>query len=126
MTTLILKHANKNRLGAVEWGPNDFDVCVSDRCIGRIFMSAQASEGRPWFWTITAPRLIVIKLSLHIQAHGKGETETPRLFSARKAHAGGICVVEGSWHEADARNNSGCTSGSANSSRICARSSARL
>jgi hypothetical protein len=23
---LILKHANKNRLGAIEWGPNDFDV----------------------------------------------------------------------------------------------------
>ena len=26
MQTLVLKHANKNRLGAVEWGPNDFDV----------------------------------------------------------------------------------------------------
>jgi hypothetical protein len=23
---LILKHANKNRLGAIDWGPNDFDV----------------------------------------------------------------------------------------------------
>jgi len=54
MQTLILKHANKNRLGAIEWGPNDFDVCESDRCIGRIFMSAQAPEGRPWFSTITA------------------------------------------------------------------------
>ena len=28
--TLILKHANKNRLGAIDWGQNDFDVCVSD------------------------------------------------------------------------------------------------
>ena len=26
MSTLILKHANKNRLGAIDWGPNDFDV----------------------------------------------------------------------------------------------------
>ena len=51
---LILKHANKNRLGAVDWGPNDFDVCGGDRCIGRIFLSAQAPQGHPWFWTITA------------------------------------------------------------------------
>ena len=51
--TLILKHANKNRLGAIDWGPNDF-VCESDRCIGRIFLSPQAPEGQPWFWTITA------------------------------------------------------------------------
>ena len=46
---LILKHANKNRPGAVDWGPNDFDVCEGDRCIGRIFLSAQAPQGRPWF-----------------------------------------------------------------------------
>jgi hypothetical protein len=39
----------------MEWGPNDFDVLDEDRrCIGRIFLSAQAREGRPWFWTITA------------------------------------------------------------------------
>ena len=48
MTTLILKHANKSRLGNIDWGPNDFDVCERDRCIGRIFMSRQAPVGRPW------------------------------------------------------------------------------
>ena len=59
--TLILKHANKNRLGAIDWGPNDFDVCVSDRSIGRIFLAPQSSPDRSWMWTITArdyPRTI--------------------------------------------------------------------
>ena len=59
--TLILKNANKNRLGAIDWGPNDFDVCVSDRCIGRIFLSPQSQPDRSWMWTITArdyPRTI--------------------------------------------------------------------
>jgi hypothetical protein len=54
MTTLILKHTKKNRLGAIDWGPNDFDVCEGDHCVGRIFLSVQAPQGRPWFWTITA------------------------------------------------------------------------
>ena len=59
--TLILKHANKNRLGAIDWGPDDFDVCVSDRCIGRIFLAPQSPPDRSWMWTITArdyPRTI--------------------------------------------------------------------
>jgi hypothetical protein len=53
-STLILKHANKNRLGAIEWGPNDFDVCEGDRGIGRIFFSPQSPPDRNWMWTITA------------------------------------------------------------------------
>ena len=54
MQTLILEHANKNRLDAIEWGPNDFDVLDEDRrCIGRIFQSVQAPHRRH-FWTITA------------------------------------------------------------------------
>ena len=59
--SLILKHANKNRLGAIDWGTNDFDVCVSDRCIGRIFLAPRSPPDRSWMWTITArdyPRTI--------------------------------------------------------------------
>jgi hypothetical protein len=54
MSTLTLRHANKNRLGAIDWGPDDFDVLDTNRCVGRIFMSQQAPQGRPCFWTITA------------------------------------------------------------------------
>jgi hypothetical protein len=53
MSARVLKHANKSRLGAIDWGPDDFDVCISDRDIGLIFLSPQAPQGRPWFWTIT-------------------------------------------------------------------------
>jgi hypothetical protein len=42
------KHAIK-RLGAIDWGPNDFDVLNADRCVGRIFLSTQTLQGHPWF-----------------------------------------------------------------------------
>ena len=46
MTALVLKHANKSSPGKMTiWGPDDFDVCVSDRCIGRIFQQPQAPAG---------------------------------------------------------------------------------
>ena len=57
----ILKHANKNRLGTIDRGPNDFDVCESDCCIGRIFHAPQSPADRSWMRTVTAreyPRTI--------------------------------------------------------------------
>ena len=54
-------------------------------------------------------RLIVTSAPPHIQCHGKGETEIPRFFSARKAHARGICIAEGSRYATVAANHSGCT-----------------
>jgi hypothetical protein len=33
---------------------NDYVVLDGGRVIGRIFLSPQAPEGEPWFWTIAA------------------------------------------------------------------------
>jgi hypothetical protein len=54
MTALILKHSQGCR-------ENDYDVLDAGKIIGRIMLHPQVSEGRPWFWTITArdyPRTI--------------------------------------------------------------------
>ena len=78
--TLILKHANKNRLGAIDWGPNDFDVLDADRCVGRIFLSPQSPPDRNWMWTITArdyPR------SIHNRGYSATREEAMMDFKAQ-------------------------------------------
>ena len=52
MQKLFLKHANKSRLGVIDWGPNDFDVLDTDRCVGRIFMSPASPPDRNRMWTM--------------------------------------------------------------------------
>jgi hypothetical protein len=42
--TLILKHANKSRPSAIDGGTQ----------MKLMFLSPQATQGRPWLWTITA------------------------------------------------------------------------
>ena len=84
MTTLILKHANKNRLGAIDWGPNDFDVSNADRSIGRIFLSPQAPQGRPWFWTITAREY---PPSIHSRGYSESREQAMQDFKAQWLNA---------------------------------------
>jgi hypothetical protein len=53
---LLLVRANKSR-GGGPCSDDDFDVRVRyarGRVIGRICLSPQSPQGRPWFWTITA------------------------------------------------------------------------
>jgi hypothetical protein len=54
MSTFFPKHANKNRLDAIDWGPNDFGALDTDRCVGSIFLSPASPADRNWMWTITA------------------------------------------------------------------------
>ena len=51
--TLILKHANKNRLGAIDWGPNDFDV-LKATAVSVEYSCRRRHRRSAWFWTITA------------------------------------------------------------------------
>lgn len=49
--TLTLVRATKIRDG--EWSSDDYDVLEGNRQVGRITLTAQAPEGKPWLWTIT-------------------------------------------------------------------------
>ena len=85
MSTLVLKHANKNRPGAIDWGRNDFDVLDADRCVGRIFLSPASPPDRNWMWTITArefPR------SIHTRGYSETREEAMADFKTALASIG--------------------------------------
>jgi len=53
---LVLVSARQSR-GADDWDKDDYDVRLGDASgpvVGRIMRHPQASEAKPWFWTITA------------------------------------------------------------------------
>lgn len=51
-TSLTLVRASRNPDG--EWSSDDYDVFDGKEHVGRIALTPQAPEGRPWFWRITA------------------------------------------------------------------------
>jgi len=53
---LILKRASASRPSG-EWNEDDFDVLADGVVVGRIFKSAAAPVGTPWFWTLAYAHL---------------------------------------------------------------------
>jgi hypothetical protein len=56
MTQLILRRASASRPSG-KWSDNDYDVLADGMVVGRIFKSAAAPVGTPWFWTLAYSHL---------------------------------------------------------------------
>jgi hypothetical protein len=53
---LALKRASASRPSG-EWSVDDYDVLADGTVVGRIFKSAAAPVGTPWFWTLAYSHL---------------------------------------------------------------------
>src|SRR5262249_4540410 len=53
---LTLKHASASRPSG-HWYDDDYDVLCEGEVVGRIFKSAAAPVGTPWFWTLAYSHL---------------------------------------------------------------------
>ena len=52
----MLKRASASRPSG-EWSDDDYDVLREGAVVGRIFKSAAAPVGTPWFWTLAYAHL---------------------------------------------------------------------
>jgi hypothetical protein len=52
----MLKRASASRPPG-EWSDDDYDVLCEGAVVGRIFKSAAAPVGTPWFWTLAYAHL---------------------------------------------------------------------
>ena len=53
---LILRRGSASQPSG-EWSDDDFDVLADGIVVGRIFKSAAAPVGTPWFWTLAYAHL---------------------------------------------------------------------
>ena len=81
-TKLVLVSARKSR-GADHWDKDDYDVRLGDGngpVVGRIMRHPQASEGKPWCWTITAREQ---PPSVYNRGYAASREQAMRYFKAR-------------------------------------------
>jgi len=80
--TKLVVSARKSR-GAHFWDKNDYDVRLGDKSgpvIGRIMRHPQASEAKPWLWTITAREQ---PPSVYNHGYAASREQAMRYFKAR-------------------------------------------
>ena len=76
---LILKRASASRPSG-EWNDDDFDVLADGAVVGRIFKSAAAPVGTPWFWTLAYSHL-----EDRTPTHGYGATRDAAMAAFAKS-----------------------------------------
>ncbi|HZP69252.1 MAG TPA: hypothetical protein VFB29_04850 [Pseudolabrys sp.] len=74
--SLALVRASRNQDG--EWSADDYDVFDGKQLVGRIMLTSEGPEGRPWFWTIT-----VRAQSSQNQGYAVSLEQAMREFNAR-------------------------------------------
>jgi hypothetical protein len=77
--TLVFKRASASRPSG-EWDDNDYDVLADGAVVGRIFKSAAAPVGTPWFWTLAYGHL-----EDRTPTHGYAETREAAMAAFAKS-----------------------------------------
>jgi hypothetical protein len=76
---LTLKRASASRPSG-EWNDDDYDVLCEGAVVGRIFKSAAAPVGTPWFWTLAYSHP-----EDHTLTHGYAETREAAMAAFAKS-----------------------------------------
>jgi hypothetical protein len=79
MDPLVLKRAALSRSSG-RWNDDDFDVLAGGKVLGRIFKSAAAPVGTPWFWTLAYGHL-----EDRTPTHGYGPTREAAMAAFAKS-----------------------------------------